>query len=201
MREDDHKHKKVINGYTVEAEVSVGTKRMIFGISEDRTKQYPYMKCIATENELFESYDNAVVCDNYAEALRLFADDIKAEAVILETEQRALGDAGEYCYNSEEVRPVYFCDSVKGKVVAIGESELSHGYKDRAHQLFYVTGGFGAEPNSRGNACYCYNLYSGEKDRIERYQIIGYLEEKELPAFAANGLRDIKNKEKEMEGR
>jgi len=157
------------------------------------------MKCIYTENEIIGCYSDAILTDNYPEALKLYTDDIKAEAAILEAEQGRLGDAGDKCFFREEVCPVYPGDSIVGKVVTIDEKYLSPGYKDRAHQLFYVTGGFGAEANSRGNACYCYNLFSGESDRIERYQVSGYLEENELPDFAGKGLKSIKDKIKDSD--
>jgi hypothetical protein len=115
-----------------------------------------------------------------------------------------MGEAALPCYNGEEVRPVYFTDNLIGKVVAIDERYLSVGYKDRGHQLFYVVGGSGAYPSSRGEACFCYELYSGKKERIERYEIMGYLKEDELPHFAKKTLDTVKEKirkEKERDER
>ena len=61
---------------------------------------------------------------------------------------------------------MYFTDNIIGKVVAVEAKYLSAGYKDRGHQLYYVVGGFGAYPNSRGQACFSYNLYDGKKERM-----------------------------------
>lgn len=52
----------------------------------------------------------------------------------------------------------------------------------------YVTGGFGAEANSRGHACYCTNLYSGAVCRIERPYVLGIVPEDRLPDFAKKTL-------------
>ena len=184
--------------------MNIGGKRMILAVSNDKEEQYPYLKCIYTENELFGTYESVIASDSYPEAIKLYADDIKAEAVQLELNQRAMGDAALPCYKPDEVRPVYFTDNIIGKVVAVEEKYLSDGYKDRGHQLYYVVGGSGAYPNSRGQACFSYDLYNGKKERIERYEVMGYMREDELPEFAKKTLETVKErvrKEKDKDAR
>lgn len=190
-----NKEKEIINEhYEVVSSMSIGGKRMILAVSNNKEEQYPYLKCIYTENELFGTYESVIASDSYPEAIKLYADDIKAEAVQLELNQRAMGDAALPCYKSDEVRPVYFTDNIIGKVVAIEKKYLADGYKDRGHQLFYVAGGSGAYPNSRGQACFSYNLYSGKKERVERYEVMGYMRDDELPEFAQKTLATVKEK-------
>ena len=187
--------KEIINEhYEVVSSMNIGGKRMILAVSNDKEEQYPYLKCIYTENELFGTYESVIASDSYPEAIKLYADDIKAEAVQLELNQRAMGDAALPCYKPDEVRPVYFTDNIIGKVVAIEEKYLSNGYKDRGHQLYYVVGGSGAYPNSRGQACFSYDLYNGKKERIERYEVMGYMREDELPEFAKKTLETVKER-------
>ena len=197
--------KEIINEhYEVVSSMYIGGKRMILAISNDKEEQYPYLKCIYTENELFGTYESVIASDSYPEVIKLYADDIKAEAVQLELNQRAMGDAALPCYKGDEVRPVYFTDNIIGKVVAIEEKYLSAGYKDRGHQLYYVVGGSGAYPNSRGQACFSYDLYNGKKERIERYEVMGYMREDELPEFAKKTLETVKErvrKEKDKDAR
>ena len=197
--------KEIINEhYEVVSSMNIGGKRMILAVSNDKEEQYPYLKCIYTENELFGTYESVIASDSYPEAIKLYADDIKAEAVQLELNQRAMGDAALPCYKPDEVRPVYFTDNIIGKVVAIEEKYLSNGYKDRGHQLYYVVGGSGAYPNSRGQACFSYDLYNGKKERIERYEVMGYMREDELPEFAKKTLETVKErvrKEKDKDAR
>jgi len=180
--------------YEVVSSMNIGGKRMIFAVSNDKEEQYPYLKCIYTENELFGTYESVIASDSYPEAIKLYADDIKAEAVQLELNQRAMGDAALPCYKPDEVRPVYFTDNIIGKVVAVEEKYLSNGYKDRGHQLYYVVGGSGAYPNSRGQACFSYDLYNGKKERVERYEVMGYMREDELPEFAKKTLETVKER-------
>ena len=197
--------KEIINEhYEVVSSMNIGGKRMILAVSNDKEEQYPYLKCIYTENELFGTYESVIASDSFPEAIKLYADDIKAEAVQLELNQRAMGDAALPCYKPDEVRPVYFTDNIIGKVVAVEEKYLSDGYKDRGHQLYYVVGGSGAYPNSRGQACFSYDLYNGKKERIERYEVMGYMREDELPEFAKKTLETVKErvrKEKDKDAR
>lgn len=197
--------KEIINEhYEVVSSMYIGGKRMILAVSNDKEEQYPYLKCIYTENELFGTYESVIASDSYPEAIKLYADDIKAEAIQLELNQRKMGDAALPCYKEDEVRPVYFTDNIIGKVVAIEEKYLSAGYKDRGHQLYYVAGGSGAYPNSRGQACFSYNLYDGKKERVERYEVMGYMREDELPEFAKKTLETVKErvrKEKNKDAR
>ena len=197
--------KEIINEhYEVVSSMNIGGKRMILAVSNDKEEQYPYLKCIYTENELFGTYESVIASDSYPEAIKLYADDIKAEAVQLELNQRAMGDAALPCYKPDEVRPVYFTDNIIGKVVAVEEKYLSNGYKDRGHQLYYVVGGSGAYPNSRGQACFSYDLYNSKKERIERYEVMGYMREDELPEFAKKTLETVKErvrKEKDKDAR
>ena len=187
--------KEIINEhYEVVSSMNIGGKRMILAVSNDKEEQYPYLKCIYTENELFGTYESVIASDSYPEAIKLYADDIKAEAVQLELNQRAMGDAALPCYKPDEVRHVYFTDNIIGKVVAVEEKYLSNGYKDRGHQLYYVVGGSGAYPNSRGQACFSYDLYNGKKERIERYEVMGYMREDELPEFAKKTLETVKER-------
>ena len=57
-----------------------------------------------------------------------------------------------------------------------------------------MAGGSGAYPNSRGQACFSFNLYTGKKERIERYEVMGYMKEEELPKFANKTLETVKEK-------
>jgi len=52
------------------------------------------------------------------------------------------------------------------------------------NQIMLCIGGFGASPKSRGNACYCIDLYTGKKCRQERPDVMGTLERSQLPKWA-----------------
>lgn len=193
------KDKEIISGYEAVSSVQVGSKRMIFGIHTDKNEKNRYMKCISTEDELFRRYDEVLVSNDYFEIMKFFADDIKAEAVILESNRRAIGVSNPDCFMQTDLIPVSYSDRIVGKVVAIDEKYLHDGYKDISHQLYLVRGGFGAEASSRGSACMSVNLYTGKNDRIERYEVIGIVPDDKLPDFARKTISNIKNKQERDE--
>lgn len=187
--------KEIINEhYEVISSMQIGGKRMILAVSDDKNEQYPYLKCIYTANEVFGQYESVIASDSFPDVIKLYADDIKAEAIQLELSHRAMGEAAQECFRTDDVRAVYDIDNIIGKIVVIEARYLNHGYKNKGNQLYYITGGSGAYPQSRGSACFCYNLFDGQKDRIERHQILGYLNADEIPDFAKKTLETVKEK-------
>ena len=102
--------------------------------------------------------------------------------------------SADFLHLEKDVETVTWDQSIKGKVVAVKENSLMHGYRDIAHQLYFVNSGFGVEAKSRGRACYGWNLYTGEKCRIERPDVLGIVPENKLPEFAKQMLETVKEK-------
>lgn len=184
----EQEEKEIIAGYTVRISLWIGNKRLIYARSDNPQEQNPYMKCICTQNGLLMEYTDALCSDRYEEIMKLFAEDLRAEAVRLEAEKSAKGDAVAPCFGKDDVELAPYDRSIKGRVVALKPDALDDSYRDLSDQLYYVTGGFGAEANSRGHACYCTNLYSGAVCRIERPYVLGIVPEDRLPDFAKKTL-------------
>ena len=184
----EQEEKEIIAGYTVRISLWIGNKRLIYARSDNPQEQNPYMKCICTQNGLLMEYTDALCSDRYEEIMKLLAEDLRAEAVRLEAEKSAKGDAVAPCFGKDDVEPAPYDRSIKGRVVALKPDALDDSYRDLSDQLYYVTGGFGAEANSRGHACYCTNLYSGAVCRIERPYVLGIVPEDRLPDFAKKTL-------------
>lgn len=83
------------------------------------------------------------------------------------------------------------------KLIIVDPKNLSPEYRSADHQLQICLGGFGASPNSRGNAVYCKDLYSGEESRFERYNILGVANPERLPEWAKAKITEH-NKAKEQ---
>ena len=188
----EQEEKEVIAGYTVRISLWIGDKRLIYARSDNPQEPHPYMKCIGTQNGLLTEYTDALCSDRYEEIMKRFADDLRAEAVRLEAEKSAKGDAVAPCFRKDDVVPAPYDGSIKGRVVALKPDALDDSYRDLSGQLYYVTGGFGAEANSRGRACYCTNLYSGASCRIERPEVLGIVPEEKLPDFAKRTLANCR---------
>ena len=188
----EQEEKEVIAGYTVQTSLWIGDKRMIYARSDNPQEPHPYMKCICTQNGLLTEYTDALCSDRYEEVMKRFAEDLRAEAVRLEAEKSAKGDAAAPCFGKDDVEPAPYDRSIKGRVVALKPDALDDSYRDLSGQLYYVTGGFGAEASSRGRACYCTNLYSGAACRIERPYVLGIVPEEKLPDFAKKTLANCR---------
>lgn len=182
---------EMINGYKIESSVWVGNKRVVYGICEDKSKPERYIQCIVTDNGLFGNYEG-FTSNDYFETMKAFADNIKAETIILESERRAIGMNDPSCLTSDDVKMIDGSSDITNQVVAIKDKYLSDGYKDISHQLFYVDSGFGASPNSRGNACFAWNMYSQKRTRIERFAVLGIVPDEKMPDFAKKTLDDIR---------
>lgn len=70
----------------------------------------------------------------------------------------------------------------------------------------YCEGGFGASPNARGSAIFCTNIYSGQRSRYERRDILAVIEPEALAEYAewspwiTEGLKRIEQKESKDKG-
>ena len=90
--------------------------------------------------------------------------------------------------------PLSGSTSLKGKVAAVKADTLRPEYRSAEHQLIYVTGGYGAE-GARGSACFCTNLYTGERVRWERYDLHGEVKPECIPQWAKERLLEIQKQE------
>ena len=199
---NQEQEKEIIGGYAVENSVWIGNNRFVFGISEDEREPNRYMKCIAKESQFFVRYESAFVYDDYLEAMRAYQADITAELDALEKARAEIGLPDIRCLQKSDLIPVDSKMNISGKVVAIHEKYLNDGFKDISHQLYYVDGGLGVEASSRGRACYGCNVYTGEKTRIERYEIIGIVPDDKIPGYAKKNIETyLQNQQRMREGR
>lgn len=192
FEENETEDEYLIEGYKTVASVPVGSKRVVFAINESPDCKEPYMQCSVSYGDLFGEF-KGFTYDNYFEAMRGFSDSIIEETVRLEVMHRSIGLDDVSCLSAKDVEPVSWEDCIADKVVAIKESTLKHGFKDISHQLFYVDSGFGVEANSRGRACYGWDLYSRKRTCIYRPEVLGVVPDEKLPDFAKKTLEDIRS--------
>ena len=190
----------IADEYIVQSSMEIGDYRYIFARHKDENEKHPYMKCREKADGFLCYYDKSIVSDDYIELMRLYIQDLSEAVEQLDKDRKAIGLEDIRCLKSDELLPVDYKMNIKGKVVAIDEKYLYDGRTDISHQLYLVQSGNGVYPESRGNGCFGYNLYTGKKARIERYEIIGIVPEEKMPEFAKRTLEKIKE-EKEKEER
>ena len=186
--------KEMINDYAVKNEVFVGNRRYLFAVHTDEKEPQRFLKCQCYDDELFRHYVNAVTSNDFVECMKLYMADISAAVEQIEKDRAAIGLEDISCLKGSDLLSASRDKNIEGKVVAIGEKWLCDGFKDISHQLYFVKGGNGAQSNSRGNACFSINLYTGEDTRIERYEVLGEVPEDKIPEFAKEHLANARAK-------
>lgn len=186
--------KEMINDYAVKNEVFIGNRRYLFAVHTDDKEPQRFLKCQCYDDELFRHYVNAVTSNDFVECMKLYLADISAAVEKVEKDRAAIGLDDISCLKGSDLLSASRDKNIEGKVVAIGEKWLCDGFKDISHQLYFVKGGNGAQSNSRGNACFSINLYTGEDTRIERYEVLGEVPEDKIPEFAKEHLANARAK-------
>ena len=196
--------KRMAGNYEVTTAFEIGTKEIIIG--EDKTAAYDERFVVANyeNNGIFERYVDALVGGDYAEIVKIFAERVKNEAEkVVDEKSKISVDMTPITKDGCQVLKAD--DSIKNKVVVIRADVFKPEYQISTKQLQLCTGGFGAEPNSRGSACFCTNIYSGKESRFERSDVLGIIEKDDLPDWAKERLddvqRDIVRRRKERDAR
>ena len=190
--------KRMAGDYEIFQAISVGIVEIVMGEDPKAEPEERFMCAVCTTNDLFAQYSDVCVSADYAEILELYGQRVASEAEKLMNEvteirnqgidDRAVTDAG--------FIPLTYEDDLNGKVVILKPDVLKKEYQRATRQYQLVTGGFGASPNSRGSACFCTNLYSGKRDRFERWDVLGVVDREDLPDWAKDGLQRIEQERK-----
>ena len=149
------------------------------------------------ENTWFK-YTDVTISEDYFETLSAFAQHIQKQTDKTRIEIIAPFFDG---INLEPIdkfgcKPLSEDDMLVGKVVVIRADVLRPEYQHSTYQLRLCEGGFGAHPRSRGSACFCKSLLTGEEGRFERDEFLGTIERDNLPMWAKQKLDAIQQQEK-----
>lgn len=179
--------KRMAGDYEITKAIEIGKKEIVFGINTQSSEDKKYMCAFASMNDFFETYDDVLVSDNYAEIIQIFGERVSNEAKVVLREIASLKIPTKII-TQDECYPNNRSESILGKIIAIDSSLLRPEYQRADRQLYVVEGGFGADANSRGNAVFCKNIYDGSKTRYERYDIIGVVKPECVPQWAKDKL-------------
>ena len=176
--------------YEIVQALHIGEKEVVLGIDEANTNGQKYMVAYCFTNELFSSYEDGLVSDNYAEIVKYYGERVAEQAETMKTQLEQLDIpteviTAEQCYTND------YGESIDGKVIAIKASCIRPEYQRADSQIFLVDGGFGANANSRGSAVFCYNVYSGKHTRWERRDVEGVIKDEALPDWAKDKLKTM----------
>ena len=196
--------KRMAGNYEVTTAFEIGTKEIIIGEDKTAASDERFVVANYENNGIFERYVDALVGGDYAEITKIFAERVKNEAEkVIDEKSKITVDMTPITKDGCQVLEAD--DRIKNKVVVIRADVFKPEYQIATKQLQLCTGGFGAEPNSRGSACFCTNLYSGKEARYERSDILGVIEKDDLPDWAKERLdvvqKEIAHRRKERDAR
>ena len=196
--------KRMAGNYEVTTAFEIGTKEIIIGEDKTAAPDERFVVANYENNGIFERYVDALVGGDYAEIVKIFAERVKNEAEkVMDEKSKITVDMTPI--TKEDCQVLEADDRIKNKVVVIRADVFKPEYQIATKQLQLCTGGFGAEPNSRGSACFCTNLYSGKESRFERSDILGVIEKDDLPDWAKEILdavqKEIAHRRKERDAR
>ena len=196
--------KRMAGNYEVTTAFEIGTKEIIIGEDKTAASDERFVVANYENNGIFERYVDALVGGDYAEIVKIFAERVKNEAEkVMDEKSKITVDMTPI--TKDGCQMLEADDRIKNKVVVIRADVFKPEYQIATKQLQLCTGGFGAEPNSRGSACFCTNLYSGKEARYERSDILGVIEKDYLPDWAKERLdvvqKEIAHRRKERDAR
>ena len=189
--------KRMVGDYEVIQAFQFGDREVVLGENLNAPPGELFLCAYAQRNDLFVQYFDAVVSDSYVEIAKLYVDRVvqQTDKTIAEMQYPHLEGVDRSIIAKEDYEPVYYEDDLRDKIVVIKPEVLRREYRQGPYQLRLCTGGFGASPKSRGNACFCRDLLTGKTSRFDRLDIAGIMPMDKLPTWAKKGLEICKQRQ------
>lgn len=196
--------KRVVEGYEITKSFEIAKTEIVLGEKPNAPDNMIYLVANCESNGIFTRYNDVLIGDDYAELAKIFAERIATEATKV-MEENAKISVEKTPLTVKDCEPVDYRQSIKDKVVVIKADVFKPEYRMSVNQFNLCTGGFGSSANSRGTACFCTNLYTGETAQFKRQDVLGTVEKDKLPDWAKDALEKIQkersNKNKDRNAR
>lgn len=191
--------KRMAGDYEIIHSVYIGDREIVVGEDLSNTEGNKFVCAYCRPDLIYAVYSEVMGSDDYAEIIQLFGERVAEQAIKTREMFNDLRLEGQDVspLTIKDCTPISGDDDLHDKVIVIKPEKLRREYQRANYQLKLCTGGFGASPNSRGNACFCVDLFSGKPSRFERYEVMGTLKEEQLPKWAKDGLEAYRHKQKE----
>ena len=182
--------KRVVEGYEITQAFEIGKTEIILGENPNAPDNMIYLVASCENNGIFTRYNDVLIGDDFAELAKIFAERIASEADRVMEENSKIS-IDKTPLTAENCDSVSYNDSIKDNVVVIKAEIFKPEYRMSVNQICLCTGGFGSSANSRGTACFCTNLYTGESVQFKRQDVLGTIEKDKLPDWAKEGLEKV----------
>ena len=191
--------KRMAGDYEIIQAFLIGDHEVVIGENLNAIPSERYLCAYCQRNVIMAQYTDVMVSDNFCEIAKLYGERLseQAEKTRVAMFKPIFQGIDTTPLTKEDCGPLTDEDNLKGKVVVIKPEVLRREYRMATKQIKLCTGGFGTHPHSRGSACFCVDLYSGKETRFERQDILGTLEAEQLPQWAALGLEQYQNEQRQ----
>lgn len=191
--------KRMAGDFHIIQSMFIGDKEVVIGENPSALPGHRYMCALGTHNALFNQFTDVLESDDYPAIVQIYTQRVteQNEKVRAETERMEKQGIDLAPITTDGCQVITADDDLNGKVIVIKPDVLRQEYRVPTHQLKLCLGGFGASPHSRGSAVFCADLYSGQKARFERWDVLGVLEPEALPEWAKRGLATIQRQQSE----
>ena len=179
-----------IMGYEVISSVQVGRNEIIF--AENTTKSEPYLVCDSNWNSLFgiDIFNDAIASDDYLDVMSIFTERIDRELQKI-ANQRIERGISHIPFTTADCIENSLFGHYENQLVVIRAEKMTPSARTADNQILLATGGNGCNPEARGLAVFCKNLFTGENTRWERYDVAGILHPDRVPAWAKEKLAEM----------
>ena len=186
----DNEDVRIIDGYTIFTEFQIGPREVILGENLKAAPGERYMCCTVSYGKFSANFSEAEVSDDYIESIQIYTKLVSKavdlfRAELSEIEKNGIDDTP---VTDSGFIPVSYDDDLHNRVIVIKPEVLRREYQRATRQYQLCTNGFGASPNSRGSACFCINLFNGKDSRFERQDVLGIVNEEQMPDWVKDGL-------------
>lgn len=171
--------------YEIIQAVHIGDREIVVGENQADEQGLPYLVAYYESNAILGRYYDAIGSDDFTEIMEIYGQRImeQAQKTRVELSTPKVQGIDNSPITAERCTPISYDDDLNGKVIVIKPEVLRPEYRRATSQVKLCTGGFGADPHSRGSAVFCTEVYTGRQSRFERRDVLGVLEPEDQPKW------------------
>ena len=184
--------KRMIGDWEVLQGIHIGDREVVL-LHDPNNAEAAYAVCYhQTALGFLESATEGVGSNDYLEMMEEFLHRVQGQIDKVRVDRERTGEPQEMLERKHCLLSFSAAENLNGHVVVMKPEVLRPEYRNAAHQIALVTGGFGASPNARGRAVFCREVFSGEKSEWRRQDVLGVLDPAKAPDWVKPGVEAIR---------
>lgn len=187
--------KRMIENYEIVSSLTINGTEIALLVADIETENR-FGCCYIAANSVATMVFDFTASDNYLDMVETYTERINNAVLTLKLDLEK-SDIPFDIMTEDDCDPIDYDHNLIDNLVAVKSDVLCPEYQRIEHQLYLVTGGFGAYANARGRKVYGKNVATGKQDTFYREDLLGTVKPECTPMWAVERLRDImQNREK-----